>query len=205
MEHILIGVCGGTGSGKTTFSRRVCEYLGKDAVMVGMDCYYKDNHHLPFEERCKINYDHPDSFDTDRLVADLKKLKSGESIDCPTYDYTTHLRAEETIHLDSRRVIIIEGILLFAIPEIADMLDIKIYVDTDADVRIIRRIMRDVKKRGRTLDSVVEQYLGTVKPMHDSFIEPSKRLADIIVPEGGYNQVAFDLLVGMLQQKLIEK
>ncbi|MBP5231146.1 MAG: uridine kinase [Clostridia bacterium] len=204
MDKLVIGICGGTGSGKTTLARRIYESVGEDAVLIGMDSYYKNNPHLSFEERCRINYDHPDAFDTELLLRDLRTLKQGGSIECPTYDYTRHLRAPETVHLESRRLIILEGILLFADPEIVQELDVKIFVDTDADVRILRRILRDVNERGRSLDSVITQYLETVKPMHDSFIEPSKRVADIIVPEGGFNHVAFDVICSMLQQKVKE-
>ena len=205
MKPLVIGLCGGTGSGKTTLARRIYESVGEDAVLIGMDAYYKNNTHLTFEERCRINYDHPDAFDTELLLRDLRTLKSGGSIDCPTYDYARHLRAEQTVHMESRRLIIIEGILLFANPEIVKELDVKIFVDTDADVRILRRILRDVEERGRSLDSVVAQYLETVKPMHESFIEPFKRVADIIVPEGGFNHVAFDVICTMLQKKVQEQ
>lgn len=203
--NLVIGICGGTGSGKTTLAKRIYDAVGEDAVLIGMDAYYKNNPHLSFEERCKINYDHPDAFDTDLMLRDLRALKSGQAVDCPTYDYSTHLRAEKTIHLEPKHVIILEGILLFANPEIVRELDIKLFVDTDADVRILRRIVRDVNERGRSLESVVAQYLQTVKPMHESFIEPFKRVADIIVPEGGQNHVAFDVLCTMLQQKIKEQ
>ena len=204
MKSIVIGLCGGTGSGKTTLAKRIRESVGEDALLIGMDAYYKHNPHLSFEERCRINYDHPDAFDTELFLKDLRTVKSGGAIDCPVYDYSTHLRSSETIHMESRRLIIVEGILLFANPEIVKELDIKIFVDTDADVRILRRILRDVEERGRSLESVIQQYLQTVKPMHESFIEPFKRVADIIVPEGGYNHVAFDVICSMLQQKTQE-
>ena len=194
-DCLIIGICGGTGSGKTTLARRIADELGEDALLLSMDSYYKDNRDKPFEERVKVNYDHPDAFDMELLTKHLAELKAGNSVDRPTYDFTVHARNDEIVRLDSRRVIIIEGILLFACPELVELLDVKIYVDTDADVRIIRRLVRDVKKRGRSLDSVVEQYLTTVKPMHDRFIEPSKRLADVIVPEGGHNDVAFGMIL----------
>lgn len=205
MNSLVIGICGGTGSGKTTLAQRIVESVGEDAALINMDSYYKNNTNLTFEERCRINYDHPDAFDTDLLLKDLRTLKSGGSIECPTYDYARHLRSEKTIRVESRHLIIIEGILLFANPDIVKELDVKIFVDTDADVRILRRIMRDVNDRGRSLESVITQYLETVKPMHDSFIEPSKRVADIIVPEGGFNHVAFDVICSMLKKKVQER
>ena len=157
---------------------------------------------MTYEERCKLNYDHPDAFDTDLMVEQLRQLKAGHAIECPTYDYTVHNRAEATITIQPAPVILVEGILLFCSQELCDLLDIKVFVDTDADVRILRRIMRDVKKRGRTLDSVVTQYLTTVKPMHEQFVEPSKRKADLIIPEGGKNQVALDMLVWRVNSHL---
>lgn len=202
MKRLTIGFCGGTGSGKTTLADRVINAVGGDAVLVSMDCYYKDNKHLPFEERVKINYDHPNAFDTDLLISHIKDLKEGKSIVRPTYDFSRHVRAEEWAKLDSAKVIIVEGILLFECKELVDMLDIKIFVDTDADVRILRRLVRDVKERGRNLDSVVNQYLTTVKPMHERFVEPSKRLADVIVPEGGHNDVAFNMIIDTIKRKI---
>ena len=157
---------------------------------------------MPFEQRIKTNYDHPNAFDSDLLVSHLLDLKCDKAIDYPTYDFTTHLRKDEWIHAEPKKVIIVEGIMLFAIPEIVKLLDIKIFVDTDADVRILRRILRDVKERGRSLDSVVEQYVSTVKPMHESYIEPFKRYSDVIVPEGGYNQNAFDMIVSTIVDKI---
>ena len=163
MSSIVIGIAGGTGSGKTTLARRIHKAFGKDSVMISMDCYYKDNHDMPFEERCKINYDHPDSIDMQLLTEHIAKLKNGETVYHPTYDFSTHSRCDEWIETKSARVVIIEGIMAFQNPDIVNMLDIKIYVDTDADVRIIRRIMRDVNERGRSLESVVKQYLTTWK------------------------------------------
>ncbi len=167
-----------------------------------MDAYYKNNPDMPFEERAKINYDHPSAFDVDLMLEQLRELKNGKTVMTPVYDFSTHLRSDERIAAESRRVIIVEGILLFAIPEIADEIDIKVFVDTDADVRILRRILRDVNERGRSLDSVVKQYLTTVKPMHEHFIEPSKRYADIIVPEGGQNDVAINMIVDAIKKKM---
>lgn len=202
MDHIVIGISGGTGSGKTTLAKRISKAFGGDALLVSMDCYYKDHNSLPFEERAKTNYDHPDAYDVELITDHIKALRRGESIMHPTYDFTKHLRCEEWERADSAKVIIVEGILVFAIPEIVELLDIKIFVDTDADVRIVRRITRDVKERGRNLDSVIKQYLTTVKPMHEHFVEPSKRLADVIVPEGGHNEVAYNMIVNAIHRKI---
>lgn len=204
MERIIIGISGGTGSGKTTLAEKICKALGEDALLLGMDCYYKNHPDMPYEKRAKINYDHPDAFDTDLFITHLEMLKRGEKIVHPTYDFSQHLRSDKWDETESKRVIIVEGILLFADRRIVDNLDVKIFVDTDADVRIIRRIMRDVKERGRNLDSVVTQYLSTVKPMHEQFIEPSKRIADVIVPEGGHNKVAFDMICSTILKKLTD-
>ena len=191
------------GQRKNHFGKKIYNALGaENSLLLSMDCYYKDDDALTIEQKARRNYDHPDAFDMELLVSHLKKLKNGESISYPTYDFTTHSRTSEWIKADSKKVIIIEGIMLFANPEITNMLDYKLFVDTDADVRILRRIMRDVKQRGRSLDSVVKQYLTTVKPMHETFIEPYKRLADIIVPEGGHNQTAFDMIVSTLVSKI---
>lgn len=203
MEHLVIGICGGTGSGKTTLAIKIHEALKDDSLLISMDSYYKNNAHLPFEERIKTNYDHPDAFDSDLFVSHIKDLKADKEIDYPTYDFTTHLRGDKWIHAQSKKVIIIEGIMLFAVPEIVELLDYKIFVDTDADVRILRRMLRDVKERGRSLDSVANQYLNTVKPMHEAYIEPfKKRYSDIIVPEGGYNKNAFDMIVSTIVDKI---
>lgn len=203
MERLLIGICGGTGSGKTTLARKIYEALGEDnCLLLSMDRYYKDDQTLTLEQKAARNYDHPDAFDSDLLLSHLTALKNGEEIECPSYDFSTHSRLAERTIEKSKKVIIVEGILLFADPRLTELLNYKIYVDTDADVRILRRIMRDVKDRGRTLDSVVEQYLTTVKPMHELFIEPFKRVADIIVPEGGYNHPAFDIIVSTLVSKI---
>lgn len=196
MKTIIIGIAGGTGSGKTTLTERLREHFGENEVsVINHDSYYKAHDELPYEERCKLNYDHPDSFDTPLLVEHLQQLRAGHSVDVPVYDYTIHNRSKQTVRVNPAPVIIVEGILIFASPELCDLMDMKVFVDTDADVRILRRIVRDVKKRGRTLDSVVNQYLTTVKPMHEQFVEPSKRKADLIVPEGGQNLVALDMLI----------
>ena len=196
MNTVIIGIAGGSGSGKTTLTNRLWKQFGPDEVSVlNHDSYYKRHDELPYEERCKLNYDHPDSFDTPLLVEHLKALRAGQPVKVPIYDYSIHNRTDRTVTVYPAPVIIVEGILIFASPELCEQMDMKVYVDTDADVRILRRIMRDVKQRGRTLDSVVEQYLTTVKPMHEQFVEPIKRKADLIVPEGGRNPVALQLLI----------
>ncbi len=195
MDVMVIGIAGGTGSGKTTLTQRLKERFGEDVGVLNHDNYYKAHDDMPFEERCKLNYDHPDSFDTDLLVRDLKLLRAGQAVQCPTYDYTVHNRAAATVEVLPAKVIIVEGILIFQSQALRDLMDIKIFVDTDADVRILRRLLRDVKERGRSLDSVVEQYLTTVKPMHEAFVEPSKKYADLIVPEGGRNLVALEMII----------
>lgn len=196
METVIIGIAGGSGSGKTTLTNRLWKQFGPDEVsVINHDSYYKRHDELPYEERCKLNYDHPDSFDTALLVEHLQELRAGRPVEVPVYDYTIHNRSDKTVTVYPAPVVIVEGILIFSSQDLCDLMDMKVYVDTDADVRILRRIMRDVKQRGRTLDSVVEQYLTTVKPMHEQFVEPSKRKADLIVPEGGRNQVALQLLI----------
>lgn len=195
METLTIGIAGGTGSGKTTITKKIIAEFGSDVSVIHHDSYYKAHDDMTFEERCKLNYDHPDSFDTPLLLKHLHALKSGKAIEAPVYDYTVHNRSQETERINPARVLLVEGILIYAEPELCRELDIKIYVDTDADVRILRRIVRDVKKRGRTLDSVIDQYLTTVKPMHEEFVEPSKRRADIIIPEGGRNTVALEMVL----------
>lgn len=194
-DVMVIGIAGGTGSGKTTITRRITQRFGNDVSVIYHDNYYKEHHGMSYEERCKLNYDHPDAFDTQRLVHDLRKLRNGSSIYCPVYDYTIHDRSDRTRLIKPAKVIVVEGILIFCDKELCDLMDIKIFVDTDADVRILRRIVRDVRDRGRTLESVIDQYLNTVKPMHEQFVEPSKRKADIIVPEGGKNQVALEMVL----------
>ena len=201
-DVIIVGIAGGSGSGKTTLARNIESHFGDRISVLRHDDYYKDRSDLPFEERNKLNYDHPDAFDTPLLLSHLDALRRGETIECPTYDYTAHNRAKETRKVEPKPVILIEGILILANPDVVSRLDMKIYVDTDADVRIIRRIVRDTKKRGRTLDSVINQYLDTVKPMHEAFVEPSKRLADIIIPEGGKNPVAYGMIINRLDAHL---
>ena len=206
---IVIGVTGGSGSGKSSVSMKLMEiFADLSVMMLQHDFYYKDQSHLPFEERLKTNYDHPLAFDTDLFVADLNRLLEGQAIDKPVYDFATHTRSNEVIHQESKDVIIVEGILILEDPRLRDLMDIKVYVDTDDDIRLARRILRDIKERGRSVESVINQYVDVVKPMHHQFIEPTKRYADIIVPEGGYNQVAIDLLAtkihSILQGKALE-
>lgn len=206
---IVIGVTGGSGSGKSSVSMKLMEiFADLSVMMLQHDFYYKDQSHLPFEERLKTNYDHPLAFDTDLFVADLNRLLAGEAIDKPVYDFSNHTRSSEVIHQESKDVIIVEGILILEDPRLRDLMDIKVYVDTDDDIRLARRILRDIKERGRSVESVINQYVEVVKPMHHQFIEPTKRYADIIVPEGGYNQVAIDLLAtkihSILQGKALE-
>ena len=196
MEDIMvIGIAGGTGSGKTTITKKLMQRFGGDVSVIYHDNYYKAHHSMSYEERSRLNYDHPDSFDTDLLIQAVKDLKAGRSVTCPVYDYTIHDRSDQVIEVKPAKVVIVEGILIFQSRELCQQMDIKIYVDTDADVRILRRIVRDVRDRGRSLDSVVNQYLSTVKPMHEQFVEPSKRNADIIIPEGGHNQVAMEMVM----------
>ena len=192
---MTIGIAGGTGSGKTTITRRLQQRFADNVSVIYHDNYYKAHNDMTYEERAKLNYDCPDAFDTERMVRDLKELRAGRSVRCPVYDYTVHNRSDKTVLVNPSPVIIVEGILIFQDPGLCELLDIKIFVDTDADVRILRRIVRDVRDRGRSLQSVVDQYLTTVKPMHEMYVEPSKRNADIIVPEGGHNLVAMDMLI----------
>ena len=202
MDVMILGIAGGTGSGKATLTRRLKERFGDEGSVVYHDNYYKRRDDLTYEERCAINYDHPNAFDTDMLLEHLAQLKAGKAVECPVYDFTVHNRSDKTVLVQPAPVIIVEGILIFAFPELCDLMDIKVFVDTDADVRILRRIVRDVNKRGRTLESVISQYLTTVKPMHEQFVEPSKRKADIIVPEGGKNTVALEMLVHRVSSHL---
>ena len=199
---MVIGIAGGTGSGKTTITRRLIERFGGDVSVIHHDNYYKAHHDMPYEERALLNYDHPDSFDTDMLIEHLKLLKEGKSIQCPVYDYSIHDRTDQTVTIRPTRVIIVEGILIYENRELCDQMDIKIFVDADADVRILRRIVRDVRDRGRSLESVINQYLNTVKPMHEQFVEPSKRRADIIIPEGGHNRVALEMVMERVRAHL---
>ncbi|MDF2719584.1 MAG: udk [Paenibacillus sp.] len=202
---LMIGIAGGTGSGKTTVAERLVTELGSEQVaLLSQDSYYADNRHLSMEEREQINYDHPDSVDGDLLLEHLRLLRRLQPIEMPVYDFSTHSRVGRTIRVMPKRVVILEGILLFADPLIRQELDIKVFVDTDADVRVLRRLSRDIQERGRTVDSVFAQYLNTVKPMHDAFVEPSKRYADLIIPEGGRNDIAIGLLSSRIQSYLAQ-
>ncbi len=201
-EVMVIGIAGGTGSGKSTITRRLKECFGEKVSVLYHDNYYKAHHDLPYEEREKLNYDHPDSLDTALLVEAVRELKQGKAVTCPVYDYTIHDRSDRVTVVKPAPVIVVEGILIFQDPALCREMDIKIFVDTDADVRILRRVVRDVKERGRSLDSIVSQYLATVKPMHELYVEPSKRNADVIIPVGGYNQVALDLVIERVRAHL---
>lgn len=199
-KPVIIGICGGTGSGKTTVAREILKALpSKNVSIIHQDAYYKLQSNKTFDERTQTNYDHPFAFDTELLLSHLSSLIEGRDIDMPIYDFSNHNRCERTEKIYSREIIILEGILILEDPKLRDIMDIKIFVDTDTDVRIIRRITRDINERGRSLDSVIEQYLSTVKPAHEQFIEPSKKYADIIIPEGGFNTVAIDIMVGKIK------
>ena len=195
METMTIGIAGGTGSGKTTITRKILSQFSGDVSVIYHDNYYKAHDDMPYSERSKLNYDHPNAFDTELLLEHIRVLKSGNSVKCPVYDYSIHNRSDKTITINPARVLVVEGILIFADKPLCREMDIRIFVDTDADVRILRRITRDVRDRGRSLDSVISQYLTTVKPMHEQFVEPSKRNADVIIPEGGHNTVAMDMVM----------
>ena len=196
----VIGVAGGSGSGKTTVVRRIVDSLGPEQVVVlEHDRYYRDRNDLRLEERAALNYDHPDALDTSLLVEHVRMLKAGQPVDVPLYDFTRHARRADRQRYEPRRAIIVEGILIFTEPVLRDLMDVKVFVDADADTRFIRRMQRDVAERGRTLDSVVEQYLATVKPMHFEFVEPTKRYADIIIPLGGHNTVAIDMMLSLVR------
>ena len=200
---LLIGITGGTGSGKSTVSKEIFKSIHEKKIdIIEQDSYYKDQSHLTFEERVNTNYDHPFAFDNQLLIKQLKDLLNNKAIEKPIYDFERHTRKKETEIVEPKDIIILEGILILSEEEIRNLLDIKIFVDTDSDVRVIRRILRDIKDRGRTLDSVILQYMETVRPAHLQFIEPTKRYADIIIPEGGYNKVAIDIIVGKIESIL---
>ena len=201
MGVMFIGIAGGTGSGKTTLTEHLKQHFGEDITVIHHDSYYK-RQDIPFEERCKTNYDHPDAFDTPMLVEHLRALKAGKSVRVPVYNYAEHQRSDETELVRPSKVIIVEGILIFQHPVLRQMMDIKIFVETDADVRILRRALRDVRDRGRTLESVITQYLTTVKPMHEQFVEPTRKYADIIVLEGGRNLVALDMIMQRIENHI---
>ncbi|HEV2149154.1 MAG TPA: uridine kinase [Longimicrobiaceae bacterium] len=203
MKPFLIGIAGGTGSGKTTVARKIYDSLHLDsAVFLDQDSYYRELDHLPLEERRKVNFDHPDSLDNDLLTEHLQRLIDRRPIAKPVYDFVAHTRAPETQRVIPRDVVLVEGILLFVEPRIRDLFDLKIFVDTEADVRFIRRLRRDLEMRGRTLDSVIEQYLGTVRPMHFEFVEPTKRYADVIIPRGGNNAPGIEVIVARIRERL---
>ena len=204
MDILVIGIAGGTGSGKTTLMNNIMAKFEGMVTVLSHDNYYKRHDELTFEERSGLNYDEPDAIETSLMVEHLMQLRQGQAIECPVYDFTRHNRSDETIRLEPKPVIIVEGILIFENKELRDLMDIKVFVDTDADVRLCRRIVRDVQERGRTLESVVEQYQNTVKPMHEQYVEPSKKYADIIVPEGGKNLVALDMIMGRIRRHLEE-
>jgi len=202
---LVIGIAGGSGSGKTTVSQAILQRAGlQNAVYIQHDSYYKDLSDLQPAQRATTNFDHPNSLETELMVEHVRQLKAGHAIEVPTYDFTTHTRRKETIRLEPRPVVIVEGILLFTEPKMRELCDLKLFVDTDADIRFIRRLERDITERGRNMESVIEQYQATVRPMHLEFVEPSKRYADLIVPEGGYNQVAMDVFMARIEAKLRE-
>ncbi len=201
-DAVLIGIAGGTGSGKTTLAKRLKEDFHNDVLLLCQDYYYKSHNDLSYEERRKLNFDHPNAFDTDLLIEQLTSLKNHQPIHRPVYSFIEHDRLDETIYEEAKRVIILEGILIFENAKLRELMDIKVFVDTDADIRFARRLVRDIHERGRDIDSVVEQYINTVKPMHEAFIEPSKKHADIIIPEGGMNDVAFSMLVDKIKSIL---
>ncbi|AKS66965.1 uridine kinase [Staphylococcus schleiferi] len=200
MATTIIGIAGGSGSGKTSVTNEIMNNLeGHSVALMEQDYYYKDQSHLTFDQRLQTNYDHPFAFDNDLLIQNLKALQSGQSVEVPTYDYTKHTRSDKTIAFQPKDVIIVEGIFALENKELRDMMDVKIFVDTDADLRILRRLIRDTEERGRTMNSVIEQYLNVVRPMHNQFIEPTKKFADIIIPEGGSNKVAIDIMTTKIQ------
>jgi uridine kinase len=202
-EPLVIGIAGGTGSGKTTISNLIIDRVGRENIAsLSHDAYYRDMVNLPFKKRAKVNYDHPDSLESELLVEQIKQLKRGNTIHMPVYDFTTHSRKQETVTINPQPVILVDGILIFVEKDLRKLFDVKIFVDTDADLRFIRRLQRDISERGRTQESVIKQYLKTVRPMHLEFVEPSKRYADVIIPEGGMNQVALDMVTARIEELL---
>jgi uridine kinase len=200
---LIIGICGGTGSGKTTVANRILESVSaSEIVFIQQDSYYRNITDLPLDYRHIANFDHPDALDNDLLVNHVRRLRAGEAVELPLYDFKTHMRMNETRHVEAKPIVIVEGILIFADPRLLEQMDIKVFVDTPDDVRFIRRLRRDLAERGRTVESVIEQYIATVRPMHMQFVEPSKRHADVIIPEGGHNLVSIDLLSGKIREKL---
>ena len=201
----VLGVAGGSASGKTTIINKLQDYFGEDIAVISHDAYYKAHPEMTFEERSHLNYDHPDSFESDRMAEDVRKLIKGNAIDMPVYDYVNHNRSTETVHVEPKNVIVMEGILILENKELRDLMDIKIFVDTDADERLMRRIQRDMIERGRSIESIITQYSETVKPMHEEFVEPSKKHADIIIPRGGENAAGLDMLITYMNKKLHEE
>ena len=202
-EPYVIGIAGGTGSGKTTFSRElVATLMTNKIVYLSHDSYYRDQSNVPFSERVKVNYDHPDSLETELMIKHIEKLRSYQPVDIPIYDFVEHTRANETEHIEPQSVSLIEGILIFAVKELRDLMDMKIFVDTDADIRFMRRLQRDIEERGRSVNSVCEQYINVVRPMHEAFVEPSKRYADTIVPHGGRNRAALDMVAAKIKSHM---
>ncbi len=204
-DIMIIGIAGGTGSGKSTLTKALKDEFGADVTVIRHDDYYKAHNDMTYEERSKLNYDCPDAFDTELMIEHIDALKRGRAIDCPVYDYTVHNRSDRIEHIEPSRVIIVEGILIFENRQLCELMDIRIFVDTDADVRIIRRILRDVEERDRSLRSITDQYLTTVKAMHEQYVEPSKRNAHVIVPEGGHNLVAISMIMQRIRQHLDDK
>jgi uridine kinase len=203
VKPLIIGIAGGTGSGKSTVARRVAEALHRASVaFIDMDAYYRDYAHLPSEERRQINWDHPERFDIDLFIEQMRQLQAREAIDKPVYDFVTHTRSPLTVRVPSADVIVVDGILLFVDERVRELFDVKVFVDADADIRLARRIKRDIAKRGRPLEEILEQYMSTVRPMHLQFVEPSKRYADLIVPRGGHNAVAIEMIVAKIQRRL---
>jgi uridine kinase len=202
-ERIIVGVAGGTGSGKTTVSQAILDRVGRDRIAyLQHDSYYRDRSHVPLEERAKANFDHPDALESELLAQHLASLKTGQAVEVPVYDFTTHTRETRTVTVAPRKVILVEGILIFAERALRELMDIKVFVDTDADIRFIRRLQRDITERGRTVGSVIRQYTETVRPMHLEFVEPSKRYADVIIPEGGFNLTAIDMIVARVKDMI---
>lgn len=205
-KPIVIGIAGGTGSGKTSIAAKIMQtFKDKSVLLIQQDSYYLDQGHLTFEERLETNYDHPNAFDNDLLMEQICQLQKYEAIEIPVYDYALHTRSSNTVHVEPKEVIILEGILVLEDAKLRDLMDIKLYVDTDADIRILRRMVRDIQERGRTIESVIDQYLSVVRPMHNQFVEPSKAYADVIIPEGGKNRVAIDLVATKIEMILDEK
>ena len=204
LEILVIGIAGGTGSGKTTLMKNLIGQLGDQVTVISHDNYYRAHDDLPYEERCKLNYDEPAAFETELMVEHLRMLKQGQAVDCPVYDFAVHNRSRQVTRLEPRSVIMVEGILIFENEALRNLMDIRIFVDTDADIRLCRRVKRDVNKRGRTLESVLIQYQETVKPMHDRYVEPSKKFAHLVVPEGGKNLVALDMIAHRIRRHIQE-